>query len=90
MLDVEVYAIYRFHWELRGGTDMNTAAVYEVLYWIAIVAMAIILIAVNAAIFVLGIRFLKQKKWLLGGGAFVFSLFCFYLIIIMLQRTFFI
>ncbi|MGZ9585338.1 hypothetical protein [Paenibacillus marinisediminis] len=67
---------------------MDIAAVYEVLYWIAIVAMALILVLVNGAILVLSFRFMKQRRPLLGAGAFLFSAFCFYLIVIMLNKTF--
>lgn len=64
------------------------AGFYEVLYWIAIVAMAIVLVLVNAAILILGFRFMKKRKWGLGIGACIFSVFCFYLIVIMLKTTF--
>ncbi|WP_028594064.1 hypothetical protein [Paenibacillus assamensis] len=67
---------------------METAELFRVLYWIAIVSMSIILVVVNAGIFIISIRFLQQRKIGLGIGAGLFSVFCFYLIVIMLGKTF--
>ncbi|WP_195575836.1 hypothetical protein [Paenibacillus sp. 1001270B_150601_E10] len=67
---------------------MLNASVMEVLYWIAIISMAVVLVLINAAIFVISIRFLKQRKYPLGVGAILFSLFCFYLISLMFKQTF--
>lgn len=71
-----------------GGKHMLSASVMEVLYWIAIVSMAVVLVLINAGIFAISIRFLKQRKLPLGIGAFLFSLFCFYLISLMFKQTF--
>ncbi|BFH12174.1 hypothetical protein WJ0W_000430 [Paenibacillus melissococcoides] len=67
---------------------MTTAAVFEVLYWIAIVGMSVVLVLVNAGILALGFQFWKKQHRLLGAGCWLFSLFCFYLIAIMIDKTF--
>ncbi|TVX87121.1 hypothetical protein [Paenibacillus agilis] len=61
---------------------------FRILYWIAIVSMSIILVVVNAGILIISIRFMQQRKIGLGIGSAIFSIFCFYLIVIMLGKTF--
>ncbi|MCG7410507.1 hypothetical protein MH117_24225 [Paenibacillus sp. ACRRX] len=71
-----------------GETRMDTASVFHVLYWIAIISMAVVLVLVNIGIFAISFRFMKQRKFVLGAGACLFSIFCFYLIVLMINRTF--
>ncbi|MCM3338953.1 hypothetical protein M3650_09995 [Paenibacillus sp. MER TA 81-3] len=71
-----------------GATVMTTAAVFEVLYWVAIVSMSVVLVLVNVGILAIGFQFWKKHKRVLGIGCWLFSLFCFYLISIMINKTF--
>ncbi|GIO94974.1 hypothetical protein MKY48_28565 [Paenibacillus sp. FSL W8-0187] len=65
------------------------AALFEVLYWIAIVGMSIALAAVTVLIFAMGFKFIKDKRRGLGAGCIIFSLVAAGMIVLMLNDTFF-
>ncbi|WP_055105858.1 hypothetical protein [Paenibacillus ihumii] len=68
---------------------MDTASLFEVLYWIAMIAMSLVLIAITVAVFAIGIKFIKNSRRLLGGGSILFSFIAAAMIILMLQKQFF-
>lgn len=65
------------------------AALFEVLYWIAMVGMSISLIAITVLIFVIGFKFIKDKRRGLGAGCIAFSLIAASMILFMLNKQFF-
>jgi len=65
------------------------AGLFEVLYWIAMIGMSLALAAVTVVIFVLGFRFIKDKRRGLGAGCIVFSLVAAAMVVLMLNDTFF-
>ncbi|WP_054958191.1 hypothetical protein [Paenibacillus dakarensis] len=65
------------------------AALFEVLYWIAMVGMSIALAAITVLIFVIGFKFIKDKRRALGAGCIAFSLVAASMIVFMLNRQFF-
>lgn len=65
------------------------AALFEILYWIAIVGMSVALAAITVLIFVMGFKFIKDKRRALGAGCIVFSLVAAGMIVLMLNDTFF-
>ncbi|MCM3291949.1 hypothetical protein M3661_17650 [Paenibacillus sp. MER 180] len=67
---------------------MSTAAVYEALYWIAIVSMSVVLVLANVGILAIGFQFWRKHRRVLGTACWLFSVFCFYLISIMINKTF--
>ncbi|MFC7678248.1 hypothetical protein [Paenibacillus sp. GCM10028914] len=65
------------------------AALFEVLYWIAMVGMSISLVAITVLIFVIGFKFIKDKRRGLGAGCIAFSLVAASMIVLMLNKQFF-
>ncbi|WP_422658249.1 hypothetical protein ACK8P5_21350 [Paenibacillus sp. EC2-1] len=65
------------------------AALFEVLYWIAMVGMSISLVAITVLIFVIGFKFIKDKRRGLGAGCIAFSLIAAGMIVFMLNKQFF-
>lgn len=72
----------------KGGF-VTLAALFEILYWIAIVGMSVALAAITVLIFVMGFKFIKDKRRGLGAGCIVFSLVAAGMIVLMLNDTFF-
>lgn len=72
----------------KGGF-VTLAELFEVLYWIAIVGMSVALAAITVLIFVMGFKFIKDKRRVLGAGCIVFSLVAAGMIVLMLNDTFF-
>ncbi|GIP59977.1 hypothetical protein QNH46_19785 [Paenibacillus woosongensis] len=66
-----------------------TASLFGVLYWVAMIAMSLVLIAITVAVFAIGIKFIKSSRKLLGGGSILFSLIAAAMIIVMVKRQFF-
>lgn len=62
---------------------------FEILYWIAIVGMSVALVAVTALIFVIGFKFMRSNRKGLGVGCIAFSLVAGGMIVLMLNKTFF-
>lgn len=65
------------------------ADLFEVLYWIATIAMSVAFAAITILIFVMGFKFIKDKRRGLGIGCIVFSLVAGGMIVVMLNDTFF-
>lgn len=65
------------------------AALFEVLYWIAMIGMSVALAAVTVLIFAMGFKFIKDKRRGLGTGCIVFSLVAGAMVVLMLNDTFF-
>lgn len=65
------------------------AALFEVLYWIAMVGMSLSLVAITVLIFVIGFKFIKDKRRGLGAGCIAFSLIAAGMIVFMLNKQFF-
>lgn len=65
------------------------AALFEVLYWIAMIGMSISLVGITVLIFVIGFRFIKDKRKGLGAGCIAFSLVAASMIVLMLNKQFF-
>ncbi|MFD3260341.1 hypothetical protein ACE3MQ_17265 [Paenibacillus lentus] len=66
-----------------------TASLFEVLYWVAMIAMSLVLIAITVAVFAIGIKFIKNSRKVLGSGSILFSIIATVMIVLMLQRQFF-
>ncbi|SMF71773.1 hypothetical protein SAMN05661091_0796 [Paenibacillus uliginis N3/975] len=64
-------------------------ALFEVLYWIAMIGMSISLIGITIVIFVIGFKFIKDKRRGLGTGCIAFSLVAASMIVLMLNKQFF-
>ncbi|MGM1048724.1 hypothetical protein MNQ98_25175 [Paenibacillus sp. N3/727] len=64
-------------------------ALFEVLYWIAMIGMSISLIGITIVIFVIGFKFIKDKRRGLGAGCIAFSLVAASMIVLMLNKQFF-
>ncbi|GAA0136570.1 hypothetical protein YSY43_34110 [Paenibacillus sp. YSY-4.3] len=65
-----------------------TASLFGVLYWVAMIAMSLVLIAITIAVFAIGIKFIKSSRKLLGGGSILFSIIAATMIIVMIKRQF--
>lgn len=65
------------------------AALFEVLYWIAMIGMSLSLVGITVLIFVIGFRFIKDKRKGLGAGCIAFSLVAASMIVLMLNKQFF-
>lgn len=72
------------------NTDHSfTASLFEVLYWIAMIGMSLVLIAITIGVFAIGIKFIRNSRKLLGSGSILFSIIATAMIILMLQKQFF-
>ncbi|WP_019635912.1 hypothetical protein [Paenibacillus fonticola] len=70
-------------------TDQSfTASLFEILYWISMIAMSLVLIAITAALFAIGIKFIKTSRKVLGGGSILFSIIAAAMIVLMIQKQF--
>lgn len=65
------------------------AALFEVLYWIAMIGMSVALAAITVLIFVIGFKFIKDNRKGLGAGCIAFSLVAASMIVFMLNKQFF-
>lgn len=65
------------------------AAVFEVLYWFAMIAMSLVLAAITVLLFITGLKFAKGSRKGLGAGCIVFSLVAACMVFIMVERQFF-
>lgn len=65
------------------------AGLFEILYWIAMIGMSISLVGITIFIFVLGFKFIKDKRRALGAGCIAFSLVAASMIVFMLNKQFF-
>ncbi|WP_337441786.1 hypothetical protein [Paenibacillus faecalis] len=59
------------------------------LYWIAMIGMSVSLIGITLFIFVIGFKFIKDKRTGLGAGCIAFSLVAAGMIVFMLNKQFF-
>lgn len=75
--------------DTHKGGFVTLAALFEILYWIAIVGMSVALAAITVLIFIMGFKFIKDKRRGLGAGCIVFSLVAAGMIVLMLNDTFF-
>ncbi|NMO95638.1 hypothetical protein [Paenibacillus lemnae] len=64
-------------------------ALFEVLYWIAMVGMSVSLAAITIFIFAIGFKFIKDKRRGLGVGCIAFSLLAGAMVVFMLNEKFF-
>lgn len=62
---------------------------FGLLYWIAMIAMSLVLIAVTVAVFAIGIRFFRDSRKGLGTSCIVFSIVAAGMIYLMLNKQFF-
>ncbi|MNE39999.1 hypothetical protein D3C80_1339820 [compost metagenome] len=62
---------------------------FGVLYWIAMIAMSIVLVAVTIAVFAIGVRFFKDSRRGLGTSCMAFSIVAAGMIYLMLNKQFF-
>ncbi|MBP2002080.1 hypothetical protein J2Z69_003137 [Paenibacillus shirakamiensis] len=63
--------------------------IFTLLYWIAMIAMSIVLIGVTVGVFAIGIHFMKNTRKGLGSSCIVFSLISAGMITLMLNKQFF-
>ncbi|MNJ38096.1 hypothetical protein D3C77_329370 [compost metagenome] len=52
------------------------------------IAMSLVLIAITAALFAIGIKFIKTSRKVLGGGSILFSIIAAAMIVLMIQKQF--
>ncbi|GIP24038.1 MULTISPECIES: hypothetical protein [Paenibacillus] len=62
---------------------------FGLLYWIAMIAMSLVLVAVTIAVFAIGIRFIKDSRRGLGSSCIAFSVLAAGMICLMLNKQFF-
>ncbi|MCT2195004.1 hypothetical protein M3G15_07615 [Paenibacillus sp. p3-SID1389] len=65
------------------------AALFEVLYWFAMIAMSLVLAGITVALFLTGIKMARTTRKGLGIGCIVFSLAAACMVIMMVNRQFF-
>ena len=64
-------------------------AFFTVLYWIGTVGMSLALAVTTVVIFLLGFKFIKDKRQGVGASFIAFSLVAGAMVVMMLNRTFF-
>ncbi|MDH6508650.1 hypothetical protein M2108_003626 [Paenibacillus sp. PastM-3] len=64
------------------------AQLFEVLYWFAMVGMSVVLAGTTILVCALGIRFIRDRRRILGAGCIAFSLFAAALIVFMINFKF--
>lgn len=65
------------------------AAVFEVLYWFAMIAMSLVLAGITVLLFITGYKFAKGSRKALGAGCMLFSLIAACMVVFMVDRQFF-
>ncbi|GGG01368.1 hypothetical protein [Paenibacillus aceti] len=65
------------------------SALFEVLYWIAMVAMSLVLAAITVAMFLFGFKAIKTARKGLGISWIAFSVVAAGMVVLMINRQFF-
>ncbi|WP_068783367.1 hypothetical protein [Paenibacillus phocaensis] len=74
---------------MNTGDSSFEAALFEVLYWFAMIAMSLVLAGITVALFLTGIKMAKTARKGLGIGCIVFSLVAASMVVMMVNRQFF-
>ncbi|USB32532.1 hypothetical protein [Paenibacillus sp. YPG26] len=62
---------------------------FGILYWVAMIAMSTVLVAVTIAVFAIGVRFFRDSRRGLGASCMAFSIITAGMIYLMLNKQFF-
>ncbi|GIO86685.1 hypothetical protein J25TS5_36170 [Paenibacillus faecis] len=65
------------------------AALFEILYWIAMIAMSLVLAGITVLLFITGLKFAKGSRKGLGAGCILFSMVAAGMVVLMVDRQFF-
>jgi hypothetical protein len=65
------------------------SALFEVLYWFAMIAMSLVLAAITVAVFLFGFKAIKTSRKGLGIGCIIFSVVAAGMVVLMVNKQFF-
>jgi len=65
------------------------SALFEVLYWFAMIAMSLVLAAITVAVFLFGFKTIKTSRKGLGISCIIFSIVAAGMIVLMVNKQFF-
>ncbi|WMT40241.1 hypothetical protein RE628_23730 [Paenibacillus sp. D2_2] len=65
------------------------SALFEVLYWFAMIAMSLVLAAITVAVFLFGFKAIKTLRKGLGISCIIFSVVAAGMIVLMVNKQFF-
>ncbi|MDU4698333.1 MULTISPECIES: hypothetical protein [Paenibacillus] len=74
---------------MNTGSSSFEAALFEVLYWFAMIAMSLVLAGITVALFLTGLKMAKTTRKGLGISCMIFSLVAASLVVLMVNRQFF-
>jgi hypothetical protein len=79
---------------IRGGSTLEAdgsfvPGLFEVLYWVAMIAMSLVLAAITVGLCVIGVKFMKDSRKGLGLGCIIFSLVAASMVTLMINMQFF-